>query len=131
MGHNASALEFLRRPEATYQLLSTLGLGNPKINPDCSKQVESEAKYEGYIARQQAAVHKMQRLEERRIPSRFKYDEINGLRYEASQKLERFRPQTLGQASRIEGVTPADLSLLMVHIERARGIEVERPQKLA
>lgn len=122
MGHNVSALEFLRRPEVNYPILGKLGFGNPGLSPDCTEQVEIEAKYEGYIERQKNAVHKMQRIEERRIPDWFKYEEIIGLRYEACQKLEKFRPQTLGQASRIDGVTPADISILMVHLERARGL---------
>ncbi len=120
MGRNVSALEFLRRPEVKYQTLTTLGFGDPKLSPDCTQQVETEAKYEGYIERQQAAVQRMQRAEERHIPDWFEYAAITGLRYEARQKLQRFRPQTLGQASRLDGVTPADMAILMVHLERAR-----------
>lgn len=120
MGKNVSAREFLRRPEISYQTLVSLGKGNPELAPDCIEQVEIEAKYEGYIERQQSAVQRMQRIEARRIPEGFAYEHITGLRYEACHKLRVFRPQTLGQALRIDGVTPADISILLVHLERAR-----------
>ncbi|MCL0057179.1 tRNA uridine-5-carboxymethylaminomethyl(34) synthesis enzyme MnmG [Dehalococcoidia bacterium] len=116
-----SALQFLRRPDVDYRTVTTLGVADSRLCPDCAEQVVIEAKYEGYIQRQEAAVQRMLRLEERHIPDWFDYGGINGLRHEACQKLERFRPQTLGQASRIDGVTPADIALLMVHLERARG----------
>ncbi len=121
LGHNTTALEYLRRPEVSYQSLNTLGFANPNLTPDCIVQVEIETKYEGYIERQETAVHRMQKLEQRRIPEWFEYKEITGLRYEACHKLQQFKPQTLGQASRIDGVTPADIALIMVHLERARG----------
>ena len=114
-----SALEYLRRPDVTYQRLVELGLG-VELDGECRYEVEVEAKYEGYVAKQRAAVERMQRLEERRIPQDFDYDAVNGFRTEARDKLKRFRPATLGQASRIEGVTPADAAILLVHLERAR-----------
>ncbi|MDD5095107.1 MAG: tRNA uridine-5-carboxymethylaminomethyl(34) synthesis enzyme MnmG [Dehalococcoidia bacterium] len=120
MGHNVSALEFLRRPEITYQIIARLGYGNPELIPECAEQVEIEAKYQGYIERQQAVVQKMHRIEDRRIPDWLEYAQVGGLRFEARQKLTRFRPQTLGQASRIDGVTPADIFVLMVNLERAK-----------
>ena len=78
------------------------------------------AKYEGYIQRQLAEVERVCRLEERAIPPEFEYDGISGFRTEARERLKHFRPATLGQASRIYGVTPADVAILMVHLERAR-----------
>ncbi|MFA4837598.1 MAG: FAD-dependent oxidoreductase, partial [Dehalococcoidia bacterium] len=120
MAHNVSALEFLRRPEISYRILTQLGFGNSEISAECAEQVEIDAKYEGYIQMQQATVRKMQRIEDRRMPDWFDYAQISGLRTEARQKLGRFRPQTLGQASRIDGVTPADISILLIHLERAR-----------
>lgn len=131
LSRNTTALEFLRRPEVNYQLLISLGIGNPDLGPESLEQVEIETKYNGYIERQMVSVKRMQKLEERRIPDWFDYEQITGLRYEACHKLTKFRPQTLGQASRIDGVTPADIALLMVHLERMRGnrgykdIEVE------
>ncbi|MFO8101818.1 MAG: tRNA uridine-5-carboxymethylaminomethyl(34) synthesis enzyme MnmG [Dehalococcoidia bacterium] len=117
---NTTALEFLRRPEISYGMLLELGLGNPDLDLDTAEQVEIETKYSGYIEKQEAAVQRMEKLEARRIPDRFDYDEITGLRYEACYKLKEFRPRTLGQASRIDGVTPADMALLMVYLERGR-----------
>lgn len=121
LGRNTTALEYLRRPEVSYQSLDTLGFANPNLTPECIEQVEIETKYKGYIERQETAIQRMQKLDQRRIPDWFEYEEITGLRYEACYKLQRFKPQTLGQASRIDGVTPADIALIMVHLERARG----------
>jgi len=123
MGRSVSALEFLRRPEANYELLNNLGFGKAELEPDWQEQVEIEAKYEGYIKRQMAEVERVRRLEERPIPSRFDYDGINGFRIEARERLKHFQPATLGQASRIYGVTPADIAILMVHLERAKYAE--------
>jgi tRNA uridine 5-carboxymethylaminomethyl modification enzyme len=117
-GRSVSALEFLRRPEANYQTLASLGFGSPGLKADAVEQVEIEAKYEGYIERQRGEVARMARLEARHIPLGFDYDDIAGLRHEARQKLMRLQPATLGQASRIDGVTPADVAILMVHLER-------------
>ena len=118
-GRSVSALGFLRRPEVSYQTLVSLGFGAPGLKTDVAEQVEIEAKYEGYIERQQCQVTRMARLEERHIPHSFDYEAIAGLRHEARQKLKMFRPATLGQASRIDGVTPADMAILMVHLERS------------
>ncbi len=127
IARSVSALQFLRRPDVDYHTITKLGYGDPQLCLDCAEQVVIETKYEGYIQRQEAAVQKMLRLEQRHIPDRFDYAGIKGLRYEACQKLERFRPQTLGQASRIDGVTPADMALLMVHLEkRVQGSAVQR-----
>ena len=117
-GRSVSALEFLRRPEANYQTLASLGFGSPGLKADAVEQVEIEAKYEGYIERQRGEVARMARLEARHIPFGFDYGDIAGLRHEARQKLMRLQPATLGQASRIDGVTPADVAILMVHLER-------------
>jgi tRNA uridine 5-carboxymethylaminomethyl modification enzyme len=117
---SVSALQYLRRQDVDYRTITTLGVGDSRLSPDCAEQVVIEAKYEGYIQRQEAAVQRMGRLEKRHIPDWFEYADINGLRHEACQKLKRFRPQTLGQASRIDGVTPADMALLMVHLERGK-----------
>lgn len=122
LARNATAIEYLRRPEVTYELIRGLGLGAPELSPESAEQVEIETKYGGYIERQRNLVEKMARIEARRIPDGFEYDRVTGLRYEACHKLKAFRPQTLGQASRIDGVTPADLALLLVHMERDRRI---------
>ena len=119
-GHSVSALAFLRRPDASYQTLVSLGFGSRGLKVDEMEEVEIEAKYAGYIKKQEVAVTRMARLEARHIPQRFDYDGIAGLRYEARQKLSRLQPATLGQASRVDGVTPADVAVLMVHLERGR-----------
>jgi tRNA uridine 5-carboxymethylaminomethyl modification enzyme len=119
-----SALEFLRRPEASYELLVNLGYGEAALGSEEQEQVEIEAKYEGYIERQSAEVERIRRLEERAIPSDFDYDSVDGFRKEARESLKHFRPATLGQASRIYGVTPADVAILMVYVEKAGYAEV-------
>jgi len=115
-----SALEFLRRPETSYHTLVELGLGEHNLDAEAREQTEIEVNYQGYIERQRAEVERVRRLEERPIPPDFPYQQISGFRAEARQRLEHFRPATLGQASRIYGVTPADVAILMVHLERAR-----------
>ncbi len=123
IGRSISALEFLRRPEADYELLTNLRFGKADLGLDCREQVEIEAKYEGYIERQTAEVERVQRLEEWAIPHGFDYDSIRGFRIEARERLKHFQPATLGQASRIYGVTPADVAILIVHLERAKCAE--------
>ncbi|MFQ5924829.1 MAG: tRNA uridine-5-carboxymethylaminomethyl(34) synthesis enzyme MnmG [Dehalococcoidia bacterium] len=119
-GRSVSALEFLRRPGVSYQTLVSSGFASPRLKSDAAEQVELEAKYQGYIEKQRGEVARLARLEERHIPQGFDYEVIPGLRHEARQKLKRFQPATLGQASRIDGATPADMAILMVHLERAR-----------
>ncbi len=113
-----SALEFLRRPEVNYPMLAAFDSDSPGVSLDVAEQVETEAKYEGYIRQQQAEVERVGRLEERRMPDNLDYDHMSSLRTEARQRLKKFRPATLGQASRLEGVTPADVAVLLVNLER-------------
>ena len=115
-----NALQFLRRPEVTYQAIQVLAPSPQSLLPSEVAQVEIEVKYAGYIAKQQQQVERMKRLEKRPIPADFDYHAVIGLRNEALQKLTHFRPVTVGQAVRIQGVNPADISLLLVHLERAR-----------
>jgi tRNA uridine 5-carboxymethylaminomethyl modification enzyme len=118
--HSLSGAEFLRRPQVGYQTLLSLGLGSSGLSLGVMEQVEIEVKYWGYIEKQGKEVERMHRLEERHIPQDVDYASLSGLRFEACQKLSRFRPATLGQASRIDGVTPADIAVLLVHLERGR-----------
>jgi tRNA uridine 5-carboxymethylaminomethyl modification enzyme len=115
-----NALQFLRRPEVDYRAIQVLTPPPRSLQPSEVEQVEIEAKYAGYIAKQQRQVERMRRLETRPIPQYFDYDAVVGLRSEARQRLAHFRPATLGQAARIQGVNPADISLLLVHLERDR-----------
>ncbi len=115
-----NALQFLRRPEVDYRAIQALAPPSRTLQTAEVQQVEIEAKYEGYIAKQQRQVDRMKRLEKRPIPVDFNYDVVAGLRNEARQKLAHFRPATVAQAARIQGVNPADISLLLVHLERSR-----------
>ncbi len=114
--------QLLRRPEVRYQDLPSRDL---QLSPQVTEQVEITIKYAGYVARQNRELDKFNDLEERTIPADFDYASIGSLRTEARQKLEKIRPQTIGQASRISGVTPADLSLVLVWLKRQRAEPAE------
>jgi tRNA uridine 5-carboxymethylaminomethyl modification enzyme len=113
-----NALQFLCRPEVTYRVIQTLAPPDRPLLPEEIEQVEIETKYAGYIGKQQRLVERVRRLENRPIPDSFDYPSVVGLRSEALQKLVRLRPATVGQATRIQGVNPADISLLLIHLER-------------
>lgn len=115
----ANALEYLRRPDITYELVERLVPRNPSRLPDeVAEQAEIEAKYAGYIAKQRRQVERMRRLEELQIPGGFDYRAITGLRAEAAEQLSAVQPRTVGQANRLSGVTPADISLLLIHLKQ-------------
>ncbi len=111
-------LKILRRPEVNFSDLLRLDkvLRDKRISLAAQEQVEIEAKYKGYINRQNQQIEKFKKMENLSLPKQFHYDSIPGLRKEAQQKLDRFRPVSLGQASRISGVSPADISILMVYL---------------
>ena len=106
--------ELLKRPQITYDCLAPVDPERPGLPPLIAEQVEVELKYEGYLRRQQAAVEEMRRLESRLLPEGMDYAAITGLRMEAREKLNRVRPRSIGQASRISGVSPADVSVLII-----------------
>jgi tRNA uridine 5-carboxymethylaminomethyl modification enzyme len=108
-------IQLLRRPELSY---SDLPSRNPGLADEVLQQVEIAVKYAGYIDRQEAEVSKFKNLEDKQIPGAFDYDTVHSLRTEARQKLNKIRPATLGQASRISGVSPSDVSILMVWLKR-------------
>ena len=114
-----SAYQLLRRPSTTYNLVARLAPPQQALAADVMEQVEINAHYEGYIAKQQQQVARAYSLENRRIPERVDYRGMIGLRSEAKERLESHRPLTVGQAARIEGVNPADISVLLVNLERA------------
>jgi tRNA uridine 5-carboxymethylaminomethyl modification enzyme len=116
-----NALQFLRRPEITYAMLEALAPDRDPLPDEAAQHVAVEAKYAGYIEKQHQQVERMRRLERRRIPDSFDYDSIVGIKTEAREKLVRFRPTTVGQASRISGVNPADISILLVYLARSFG----------
>lgn len=113
-----NALHFLRRPEVSYDLVASLTAPPTPLAPAVVEQVSIEVKYEGYIEKQQQQVERMRRLENKTIPLHFDYEAITGLRTEARHKLKQFQPATVGQAGRIAGVNPADISILLVHLEK-------------
>lgn len=113
-----SLLELLRRPELSYESLAVLDPDRKPLPDDVIEQVVINIRYEGYIERQKQQVEHFRKLENRRIPEDFDYDEVPSLRIEARQKLKQFRPVSLGQASRISGVSPADIQVLLVMLQR-------------
>jgi len=116
-----SLAAILSRPEMRYRHLVELGLADGAADPRAVEQVELYIKYEGYIRRQEEEVERFRRLESERIPPALDYRSLRGLTTEAAEKLSRIRPISLGQASRISGVTPADISALMIHLHARRG----------
>lgn len=110
--------ELIRRPQLNYELLKPFDKNRPDFPEEVFEQVEIELKYEGYIKRQQAQVEEMHRLEVKKIPETVDFNAIDGLRLEAREKLTKARPQSVGQASRISGVTPADISVLLIFLAK-------------
>jgi len=111
------ANDMLKRPEVTYEALAVLDRDRPELPKDVYEQVEISIKYEGYINRQIAQAEKFKRMENKKIPGSIDYMSISGLRIEARQKLEKIRPLSIGQASRISGVSPADVAVLVVYMK--------------
>ena len=110
--------ELIKRPELDYDKLEELDEERPELAADVREQVNIEIKYEGYIKRQLQQVEQFGKLENKKLPENFDYSEVNSLRREAVQKLNKVQPATIGQASRISGVSPADISVLLVHFTR-------------
>ena len=123
--HNSSLLktaatlaELICRPELSYEILSEIDTDRVSLPEDVIEQVEIEIKYEGYIERQMRQVEQFKKTEKKLIPSDLDYDDVKSLRLEARQKLKSYRPVSVGQASRIAGVSPADISVLLVYLEQ-------------
>ena len=112
--------ELLKRPQVDYDCLAPFDPDRPDLPAAVREQVEISIKYDGYIRRQQSAIHEMHRLETRLIPSDFDYMKVSSLRIEARQKLDRIRPVSVAQAARISGVNPADISVLLICLERRK-----------
>ena len=115
--------ELFKRPELSYQKLQSLGL--PEWAPEVVEQVEITVRYEGYILKQATQVERVRRLEEKALPDDMIYSEIGGLSTEARQKLDQIKPRSVGQASRISGVSPADVAVLLVALEQKRRSNVK------
>ena len=116
----ATMAELVRRPELSYVMLSEIDPERPKLSEDTAEQVNINIKYEGYIKRQQQQVTQFKKLESKRLDVNFDYSSVHSLRREAVQKLNLYKPMSIGQASRISGVSPADISVLLVHLEQLR-----------
>lgn len=117
----ATLAELMRRPELNYFVLSEIDEGRPKLPEDVMEQVNIHIKYEGYLKRQQQQVAQFKKLENRKLDVGFDYSVVGSLRREAIQKLNLYKPVSIGQASRISGVSPADISVLLVYLEQRRG----------
>ena len=114
----AKLIDLLRRPQLSYEALAPIDTTRPDLDPNVFEQVEIEVKYEGYIEKQLRQVEQMQRLEKKLLPADFDYTEIKGLRLEAQEKLNKIHPLSIGQASRISGVSPADISVLLIWLSQ-------------
>ena len=112
--------ELIRRPELNYEALAPIDKNRPELRYDIREQVNINIKYDGYITRQLKQVEQFKKLESKKIPEDMDYDQVKSLRIEAVQKLKLYRPVSIGQASRIAGVSPADVSVLLVYLESHR-----------
>ena len=113
--------ELIRRPELSYDKIAGLDKERPELSYDVQEQVNINIKYHGYIERQKKQVKNFKKLENKKIPENFDYSKVNSLRKEAVQKLNFYQPINIGQASRISGVSPADISVLLIHLEQSKG----------
>lgn len=111
-------IDLLKRPQLTYEDLSKIDVNRPDLDQSIFEQIEVEIKYEGYIKKQQSQIENMKKLEEKILPKNMEYSKIVGLRLEAIEKLDKVRPQNVGQASRISGVSPADISVLLIWLSQ-------------
>lgn len=114
-----SLADLVRRPNVPYQLLMTASAAGPSVaDPLVAEQIDIQLKYSGYIAQQKIEVERQANHEQTRFPVDLDYVNVKGLSFEARQKLSQHRPETLGQASRISGITPAAISILLVHLKK-------------
>ncbi len=113
----ATLAELISRPELSYELVAEIDQDRPKLSDDVIEQININIKYDGYIKRQLKQVEQFKKIEKKKIPADIDYEDIRNLRLEARQKLQKFKPVSVGQASRISGVSPADISVLLVYLE--------------
>lgn len=120
LNSGVSLAELIRRPELSYEILDEIDSERPELSEEVREEVNINLKYEGYIKRQLKQVEQFHKLERRKIPSRIDYSDIRSLRLEAIQKLSDIRPESVGQAARISGVSPSDISVLLIYLEQYR-----------
>ena len=118
LNSGATLAELIRRPELKYEYLEAIDKNREPLTKDIVEQVNIQLKYAGYIKRQLKQVEQFKKMEKKKIPQDIDYDDIYSLRLEAKQKLNQIRPESVGQASRISGVSPADISVLLVYLEQ-------------
>ena len=107
----------MKRAEITYASLAAIDENRPELREQVREEVEIQVKYDGYIKLQEAQVEKFKKMEKKLLPEDINYEEINGISLEARQKLNKHKPHSIGQASRISGVSPADISVLLVYLQ--------------
>ena len=112
--------ELLKRTEIKYDYLKEIDENMPKLTKQEREEVEIQVKYEGYIKLEEEQVAKFKKLEQKKLPKDINYEDIKGLRLEARQKLNNIKPESVGQASRISGVSPADISVLLIFLEQLK-----------
>lgn len=113
--------ELLKRTEIKYEDLKEIDPQMPNLTKEVAEEVEIQVKYEGYIKMQESQVEKFKKLEKKLLPENIDYEQINGISLEGRQKLNKHKPQSVGQASRISGVSPADISVLLVYLQTMKG----------
>ncbi|MCL2436870.1 MAG: tRNA uridine-5-carboxymethylaminomethyl(34) synthesis enzyme MnmG [Clostridiales bacterium] len=118
--NKASLAELMKRPEITYEALAEIDPGRPALSKHVITKLEVQIKYEGYIDKQLLQIKNFKKLEDKKLDPAFDYAQVSGLRIEATQKLNQFKPVSVGQASRISGVSPADINVLLIHLEKKR-----------
>ena len=118
--NKVSLAELLKRPEITYDVLSEIDKDQPNLSSHGKTQIEVQIKYEGYINKQLTQIEKFKKLEGKPLSSEIDYSKIEGLRIEAYQKLNTMKPVSVGQASRISGVSPADINVILIHLEKEK-----------
>lgn len=128
--NGCDAVTLLRRPEVTYAQIEGLFPSTLPLDQEMKEQVEIQVKYSGYIEKQLAQVERLQKMESKKIPDDIVYEEIHGIASEAKQKLSTIRPISIGQASRISGVTPADISILLVYLEHYNRVTAKRQAEM-
>ena len=114
---SATLAELIRRPELSYEKTAAIDKERPQLSHEVGEQVNISIKYQGYLERQMIQVEQSKKMEKKKIPENFDYDQVPSLRIEARQKLKEYRPLSIGQASRIAGVSPADISVLLVFLK--------------
>ena len=117
LSNGIKLVDLIRRPELDYDKLAPIDPDRPNLSKEVREEVNIYIKYEGYLSRQEKQVKQFKKLEQKLIPTDIDYDDVSSLRIEARQKLTKLRPANIGQASRISGVSPADISVLLVYLE--------------